>query len=442
MNFKFIRWKLHTQELNFPITKALQLFQTLSVFSLIEHYFSVEDLATYFVIVALGSIMSILDFGAMSTVVRFRHQLMDQRNLRIFIVKTLSSYFRNVILTAFIFLCISNYTNIDNRILGSNSNNLLMLLILLVYMISQGPLLMAEKLDVSIQNGALSTKWALITTIFIPLTSSLAIFFISDISVFLLFLYLGIGLLGWLHLFESINKFNPGNQTSVNKNTTTMSSGGEGDFFSPNFENERKEKSLFAILQIFAYISNQSSIAMIAYFLTYNEVIQFGIISRIITPLAVILNSTNLNLWTNLSAEIETSKNRYLVPENLRIEIICAFRKSFLISAILSLFIPVFLVVIYRFFSLESNFPSLFLITSSMVWLITICVASVMDYSLKGLGWIKFTMLLGLLLFVISNLLSIILLNNGLEYGPLVAQSFANIAGLVFFAFRLGFVAK
>ena len=442
MNFKFIQRKLHTQELNFPITKALQLFQTLSVFSLIEHYFPVEDLAIYFVIVALGSIMSILDFGAMSTVVRFRHQLIDQRNLRIYVVKTLSSYFRNVILTAFIFLGISNYTNIDNRILGSNSNNLLILVILLVYMISQGPLLMAEKLDVSIQNGALSAKWALITTIFIPLTSSLALFYVSDISVFLLFLYLGIGLLGWLHLFESIVKFNSGIQTSVNINATTMSSEGEGNFLSPNLENERKQKGLFAMLQIFAYISSQLSIAMIAYFLTYSEVIQFGIISRIITPLAVILNSTNLHLWTNLSDGIETSKNRYFVPENLRMEIIRAFRKSFLISAILSLFIPVLLVAIYRFFSLESNFPSLFLITSSMVWLITICVASVMDYSLKGLGWIKFTILLGLLLFVVSNLLSIILLKNGLEYGPLVAQSFANIAGLIFFAFRLGFVAK
>ena len=442
MNFKFIQRKLHTQELNFPITKALQLFQTLSVFSLIEHYFLVEDLATYFVIVALGSIMSILDFGAMSTVVRFRHQLIDQRNLRIYVVKTLSSYFRNVILTAFIFLGFSNYTNIDNRILGSNSNNLLILVILLVYMISQGPLLMAEKLDVSIQNGALSAKWALITTIFIPLTSSLALFYVSDISVFLLFLYLGIGILGWLHLFESIIKFNSSIQTSVDINATTMSSEGEGNFLSPNLENERKQKGLFAILQIFAYISSQLGIAMIAYFLTYTEVIQFGIISRIITPLAVILNSTNLHLWTNLSDGIETSKNRYFVPENLRMEIIRAFRKSFLISAILSLFIPVLLVVIYRFFSLESSFPSLFLITSSMVWLITICVASVMDYSLKGLGWIKFTFLLGLLLFVVSNLLSIILLKNGLEYGPLVAQSFANIAGLIFFAFRLGFVAK
>jgi len=442
MNFKFIQRKLHTQELNFPITKALQLFQTLSVFSLIEHYFSVEDLAIYFVIVALGSIMSILDFGAMSTVVRFRHQLIDQRNLRIYVVKTLSSYFRNVILTAFIFLGISNYTNIDNRILGSNSNNLLILVILLVYMISQGPLLLAEKLDVSIHNGALSAKWALITTIFIPLTSSLALFYVSDISVFLLFLYLGIGLLGWLHLFESIVKFNSGIQTSVNINATTMSSEGEGNFLSFNFENERKQKGLFAMLQIFAYISSQLSIAMIAYFLTYTEVIQFGIISRIITPLAVILNSTNLHLWTNLSVGIEPTKIRYFVPENLRMEIIRAFRKSFLVSAILSLFIPVLLVVIYRFFSLESNFPSLFLITSSMVWLITICVASVMDYSLKGLGWIKFTILLGLLLFVVSNLLSIILLKNGLEYGPLVAQSFANIAGLIFFAFRLGFVAK
>jgi hypothetical protein len=442
MNFKFIQRKLHAQELNFPITKALQLFQTLSVFSLIEHYFSVEDLATYFVIVALGSIMSILDFGAMSTVVRFRHQLIDQRNLRIYVVKTLSSYFRNVIFTAFIFLGISNYTNIDNRILGSNSNNLLILVILLVYMISQGPQLLAEKLDVSIHNGALSAKWALITTIFIPLTSSLALFYVSDINVFLLFLYLGIGLLGWLHLFESIVKFNSSIQTSVNINATTMSSEGEGNFLSPNSENERKQKGLFAMLQIFAYISSQLSIAMIAYFLTYTEVIQFGIISRIITPLAVILNSTNLHLWTNLSDGIEPSKNRYFVPENLRMEIIRAFRKSFLISAILSLFIPVLLFVIYRFFSLESNFPSLFLITSSMVWLITICVASVMDYSLKGLGWIKFTFLLGLLLFVVSNLLSIILLKNGLEYGPLVAQSFANIAGLIFFAFRLGFVAK
>ena len=230
MNLKFIQWKLHTQKLNFPISKALRLFQTLFVFSLIEHYFSVEDLATYFVIVALGSIMSILDFGAMSTVVRFRHQLIDQRNLRIFVVKTLSSYFRNVILTAFIFLGISNYTNIDNRILGSNSNNLLILAILLVYMISQGPLLMAEKLDVSIQNGALSAKWALITTIFIPLTSSLALFFVSDIIIFLLFLYLGIGLVGWLHLFESITKFNSGNQASLGRNATTMSSGKEGNY--------------------------------------------------------------------------------------------------------------------------------------------------------------------------------------------------------------------
>ena len=442
MNFKFIRWKLHAKELNFPITKALQLFQTLSVFSLIEHYFPVEDLATYFVIVALGSIMSILDFGAMSTVVRFRHQLMDQRNLRIFIVKTLSSYFRNVILTAFIFLGISNYTNVDNRILGSNSNNLLILVILLVYMMSQGPILMAEKLDVSIQNGALSAKWALITMIFIPLSSSLALFFVSDIIIFLLFLYLGIGSLGWLHLFESITKFNSGIQTSLGRNATTMSSGKDGNYLRPIFENERKEKGLFAILQIFAYISNQLSIAVIAYFLTYTEVIQFGIISRIITPLAVILNSTNLHLWSVLSAEVQTSKNKYVVPENLRREIISALRKSFLISTILSLFIPVLLVVIYRFFSLESDFPSLFLIISSIVWLITSCVASVIDYALKGLGWIKFTILLGFLLFVGSNLLSIVLLKNGLEYGPLVAQTFANIICFIFFAFRLGFITK
>lgn len=442
MNFKFIRWKIHAQELNFPITKALQLFQTLSVFSLIEHYFPVEDLATYFVIVALGSIMSILDFGAMSTVVRFRHQLMDQRNLRIFIVKTLSSYFRNVILTVFTFLGISSYTNVDDRILGSNSDNLLILVILLVYMMSQGPILMAEKLDISIQNGTLSAKWALITTIFIPLSSSLALFFVSDIIIFLLFLYLGIGLLGWLHLFESITKFNSGNQTSLGRNATTISSGNEGKYLRPIFENERKEKGLFAMLQLFAYISNQLSIAVVAYFLTYTEVIQFGIISRIITPLAVILNSTNLHLWNILSAEIETSKNKYVVPENLRREIISALRKSFLISTILSVFIPVILVVIYRFFSLESDFPSLFLITSSMVWLITSCVASVMDYTLKGLGWIKFTILLGFLLFVGSNLLSIVLLKNGLEYGPLVAQTFANIVGFIFFAFRCGFITK
>jgi len=442
MNFRFIRWKLHTQKLNFPITKALQLLQTLSVFALIEHNFSVEDLATYFIIVALGSIMSILDFGAMSTVVRFRHQLIDQKDLKIFVVKTLFGYFRNVILTAFIFLGVSNYTNVDNRILGSNSNNLLILVILLVYMLSQGPILMAEKLDVSIQNGVLSAKWALITMILIPLFFLLALFFVSDIITFLLFLYLGIGLLGWLHLFESMTKFNSGNQTLLGRNATTMSSGKDGNYLGPIFENERKEKGLFAMLQIFAYISNQLSIAVIAYFLTYTEVIQFGIISRIVTPLAVILNSTNLHLWTILSAEIETSKNKYVIPKNLRREIVSAFRKSFLISTILSLSIPVLLVVFYRLFSLESDFPSLSLIISSILWLISSCVASVIDYALKGLGWIKFTIILGLLLFVGSNLISIVLLKNGLEYGPLVAQTFTNIAGFIIFTFRLGFITK
>ena len=442
MTFKVFRWKLSITDLSFPIAKALQLFQTLSVFALIEHFFPAEELATYFVIVALGSIVSILDFGTMSTVVRFRHKITGERNLESFVVKTLISYFRNVILTSLGFFVISNFTNIDNRILSTHSELPSILIVLFLYMISQGPQFLAEKIDVSIQDGGQSAKWAIISILFVPISSLISLLFISNLIFFLSFLYLGLGILGLLHLIESIDKYNSKGVTSKIGNVTVSHNQFANELIKSNLASERKEKRFFAILQIFAYISNQLGIAMIAYFLSNTEVIQFGIISRIVTPLGVILNSTNLHLWSSLSGEIKTFDNRYSLSESIRIKLSRAFRNSFFLSLAFSLLIPLLVFIVYRFLSIDSEFPSWLLIFSSMVWLIICCVASVMDYALKGLGWISFTISLGFILFVISNVISIMMLMNGLESGPFLAQSLTNITAVCFFLIRVRSLAK